>query len=430
MNSTSSENEKKIGIRSFLAIYVWPLREAFGIAIQSIPFRLSELYMLVHVLLSLPRLKKIIIHKQLLFVLLLLLLNAILTMANSMHPEVDYLFLLKYLSRNFLIFFFLLSVIVLPYKLKPYLFRHLAIFTVLINLLFSIPNLFGYHILYFQLESYNLNELFYLVIFRGTASEPAYMIPILAFPLFYFGLTGDSKDIYWFLLCLITVILSFSSFGMAVIVFFFIIWAYGLINGQFKATYHMFILLAVTIIAGSLLIIKTMNYRSYEMLDYTKNKITGFLLGDATEYSSMARISNYQYCWDRIQIFSTTDLIFGKGTGSYAYLVGKSDNNTIEAANEAHNLYLSTIHDRGYIGLAIILAIFISVLFLKIKSDKYKYIIQIIRLTMIIQMLQWLLTGNFWIYYFWLSYAFLISIKIEEDGIAELIESNEITLKA
>jgi O-antigen ligase len=95
----------------------------------------------------------------------------------------------------------------------------------------------------------------------------------------------------------------------------------------------------------------------------------------------------------------------------------------IDDAEEAHNLYVSTLPDRGLIGLTILVLLFYFISRIKIPKNVFgdsMYFFIAIKFAVYVRMFHWFFTGMLWQYYFWIEVVILISanayyLKISND---------------
>jgi len=390
-------------------LFAYTLKDAIALVIGDFPIRLSEFVLY----LSSARgfaFKNLKINKIHFFILSILLLNGILVFIGSSSSDVDIPFYTKYLLRNFLMFCFILSVSLVPYQITYKQWFQLAKTIVVVNILFSIPNFFGYNIVFSGFEEYRMNDMFGLPRLRGTASEPAYMIPMLAFPLFIFDKSNEKGSKIYLYLTLLLMALTISSFGFAVIIIYLGLKTYEILDLRYKFTQNRLFVITLFISILLTFFVYFMGKIGTQLYDYTSDKMIGFLQGEATDFSSKARLTNYNACINRFNDGNFKVKLLGYGTGAYYKFIQGDVKGVLEEASEAHNLYLSTLHDRGILGLALLVLIFILIFSIQSLPNTNDTVYQAIRFGILIQFIHWFLTGNVWLYYFWAQVAFLFSI--------------------
>jgi hypothetical protein len=180
--------------------------------------------------------------------------------------------------------------------------------------------------------------------------------------------------------------------------------AYFLINNLKKrCTIDFFI-----IILGLCIIVPPIFARYASVFSVTViNKINSFLGRGATfDWSSTDRIQHLENAWN---MFCNSNLFYktiGNGTGAY-YFHSKSQSGLLmNNVEEAYNLYLSTLTDRGILGLLILISLFVFLRRKTIRNDMYS---MSLFSGIVAQYIHWMLTGNMWVYFFWINVIFLIS---------------------
>ena len=119
-----------------------------------------------------------------------------------------------------------------------------------------------------------------------------------------------------------------------------------------------------------------------------------------------------QHIQNALKIVSHTTnpvhLMIGRGTGGYYNMVRNTWSLMVTNVSEAYNLFLSTIIDRGLIGFIILILVFKYCKKMRIKGNIYS---ETIYFAILLQGMHWMLTGNFWLYYFWFEIVLLVGFK-------------------
>ncbi|MGL5964948.1 MAG: O-antigen ligase family protein [Fusobacteriaceae bacterium] len=387
-----------------LLIFSIPLRELAGFK-NGIPFRVGEILMLIYgiyIFLNTSIEKKIkffnksILSKSILY---LLITNLILTIIFSIGKQIVPSFLIRYLLRNIMIIMFIFAILVKPLKIKRKDIELFFKYMVLIQLFMLILQNLGFTIKLFHLVSYPMGRRF-----QGTASEAGYLPALIVPALCYFRNSIKNKKYYY--LAFFEIFITFSSFAYAALALELLIVA---LTKKVKINPKIFL---KGIVAGLLiLIIIGLNFKTVTVaVEKNFTKIIAYSKNDGGDFSSRARNQQLTYIKNEISKFNKEELLFGKGTGSYFYnqLKQIKKNYLMEITEEAHNIYYSTLHDRGIIGLILILGIFGIFGILIYKQRKNKVVMSLGYLYLL-QLVHWKITANMWLYYFWISMAFVMS---------------------
>ena len=404
-----------------------PLREAFGILINDIPFRIGELLIPIFIIIlffkknknddDLIKDKSIKLtgNKYTNIIIFMLLANFLLTVivGFSNYNTIDTSFFYKYIVRNLLYFVFIFAVAKNIYKFNKIDFEKFIKYIIILELFFYILEFFNIYIYFSNIMSYSLkrvNIFGSIIRYCGTASEPGYLAPILVLPLYYFSMKENKKfiDYLYYFITIVLIVLTFSTF-IYVIFALIVFIKYLLIFRQLNIKKMiMSIIVLLFIIIFSITIFSLTDNKVVETRELIINKITNFLFDDNNtgDYSSTTRKSNYQYAFNMFDASDVVSKIFGRGTGAYSYSVKnfKMYGILYEEAEEASNLYYSTLVDRGILGLIILIIEFYSILKLKVNKLESKTLIYGI----LTQMIQYYIVGNNWLYFFWLEIALLI----------------------
>lgn len=170
----------------------------------------------------------------------------------------------------------------------------------------------------------------------------------------------------------------------------------------------MFIITSIS--AATIIIIATVPaIRSY-FITGVFDKIKSYLFVNSSQiesYSANDRTQQLAHSWEYFWNSNTFQYLAGHGTGGYSQYVSGATQ-LISDAQEAYNLYLSTLTDRGVLGLVIIIFIFIFANKFRVKGNLYS---NTIFFGILMQAAHWMVTGNFWLYYFWFEIILLIGFN-------------------
>jgi O-antigen ligase len=257
-------------------------------------------------------------------------------------------------------------------------------------------------------EKFLYKEFF--IRFAGQSSEPGYIVPLLSIPLMYgvfksnFKLAGIS--IFYLLL-------TFSSFGYAVLIFSLIFFIKNVDNQKLKKKVEDFLIKSMALIPIIALIFFN---KLQEVFLHNWIKLqTYFGLSNATEWSASQRTGHMELAISLFKESSWFSKIFGNGTGYYSKASKAFTKYYIDDGEEAHNLYVSTLTDRGILGLFLLLLMFYFISRIKISDkapESVKCFFIAIKFGAYVRMFHWVFTGMLWQYYFWVEVALLFSLSV------------------
>jgi hypothetical protein len=255
---------------------------------------------------------------------------------------------------------------------------------------------------------------FSMVRFSATTFEPGLAILILSVPLFYFT-RAYQKNKLFFWLTLVMVLLTYSTASFAILALNF-----GLLlienrkERKCKVNQKELRRAIVVLLAGILVVAVAMqsaNIRS--MADYQFSKILGYLTNGKKGkllWTSSDRLNQLALAWDYFRSGNLMQLLFGRGTGAYAAYVSSLPREVaMTTAEEAYNIYLSTLADRGILGLLLVLFVLFEIIRLKPNSLGQKTLVW----GVLVHFLCWMLMGNFWLYTCWSLLGICLCYKKE-----------------
>ncbi|MCK0123163.1 O-antigen ligase family protein [Gelidibacter sp. F2691] len=399
-----------------LLLLAFPFMDV-GFMIFGIPFRLGELafFLFFLRLLDIKHLSKITkIHKSGFLILLGLLLNLILTVAIFFFSHVDSGFYLKYVIRNTLYIFAFFSFVIKPINYDQIKFESFIKYILFIVSIFYLIEFIDYYVVSFnwsesvfvsRQEKHVFND--FIIRFAGPSSEPGYIIPLLSIPLMYGFVLRKLKYSLW---SMFFILLTFSSFGYFVLLFSVFYFLNGSADKELKRKGKIVLFYAAT--AMGVLGLIFIN-RVSAMIAYNWEKFQAYFgIGDVFEWSAAQRLGHIKLGINLFLESSWLEMVFGNGTGYYSKMSKEFTQYYLDDAEEAHNLYISTLTDRGLIGLLIIVILFYIISKIKIPSavsGNYKGFFIAIKFGVYVRMVHWFFTGMLWQYYFWVEVAILIS---------------------
>lgn len=416
-----------------------PLREAFGIRIYNIPFRIGELIIPIIVLIGIINIiknKETKKRNQYVEILLgVLLLNFILTCIVSLVHinEIDQAFFIKYIIRNFVYFIFLLVFYKNVQNYEKIDFKRFIKYIIYIEVIFYILEAFNIYIYFSNIIEYSTNKtsIFGSIIrFCGTASEPGYLAPILILPVCYLSSIHkrNRDDTIHYIVSIVLVILTFSAFvyvsAILIIVLNKLKYYYeNRIKIKINKNIAILIIIIALIIIGIIIYTRiNINSKLSKTVNMITNKINSYLFldaGETTDYSSKVRKLNYEYAKNMFKNSNFLEKIIGNGTGAYSYSAEneKKYGDLIEISEEAHSIYYSTITDRGLIGIIIFGTIIYCIFKLRVNTIESNSIFA----SILIQLLQFFIVGNMWLYFMWFEIALLIYYNYKHNKEKDLI---------
>jgi len=390
-----------------------------GFIFFGIPFRLGELcfFLFFLRLIDLRSILKITkLHSIGFIIVFLLLVNVILVFTVKFFCDIDGSFYSKYLLRNILYCLAITSFILKPINFEKIRCEFYIRYFLSVTFIFYCIEYVDYYLINFnwresvfvskQNESVAYNML---LRFAGQSSEPAYIVPLLSIPLIY-GLF--SQKFKYSIFSVIFILLTFSSFGYLVLILSLFFIYKNNNNSRLKARIRKLLLSGLVII--SIIALFFIN-RIQEIAAYNWMKMKAyFRIDGANEWSASQRAGHIELALDLFDKSTWLEKLFGNGTGYYSKMSKLFDEYYLDNAEEAHNLYLSTLTDRGVLGIMIIIILFYAISKIKIPNDAVgdmKYFFIAIKFGVYVRMVHWFFTGMLWQYYFWVEVSLLISIS-------------------
>lgn len=397
---------------------MYPIRDAFGVMIGSAPFRLSEIYSVVYSLFLLKFRKSArfgIIDKRTKNILFLLILNFVLTFtvsfAHSETIEIDFFY--KYLVRNALAILIVYSVLGLKVVYNPKLIIWGLKWNIILQALFAIVFFVFSMRIYMNhaMSIWDIQTAGYGQVeiprYSGSSSEAGYLGPLLAIPLYYF-FYNYKRDLKWLVACALLLLVSVSTSNYFIMVLtafailykknrknFFKILLFGIVGLVLCVTITIFFfkdtLFGVVLLSNFDKLLGYISFGSYGTVDWSASDRLEHLAAATAFFAD----GNF------------LDVIFGRGTGAYSFFAMHNTNLLVQNVEEAYNIYLSTLTDRGIVGLIIFIMIYYNLY--KMKSDNL--ISDALWFGLAIQLVHYMIVGNMWLYYVWQEVLFLIGYE-------------------
>ena len=423
MNDKSKTN-RIVAVVITGVLLTFPLRDAFGFTISGIPFRLAEIWLglsaLALLMCSKWRYDKASIG--LIGILALNFINTIIGIGYSGGKIVSS-FAFKYLARNLLYLFALAVILGVRYEVKEQQIDQLMKFMVWVQLCASIYTVLTDKFLKFgQLVSTHDNEpANYINIsghlidrLKGTCSEPGYLAPLIALPLYYFIVkycakdSNQNKQIQALFYIAILAFISLFSFSSAVYLFDLIVVLLALAKIKQSIRKYILIFLGLVLFIGVVVLVAANETARKFVCSNFIDKINYYVFRNDSidfNYSAVDRAQHVDLAKQLIRKSTIFELLFGRGTGSYYFNSLREDSFLQSNVSEANSIYLSSLVDRGIIGFACVITTFILCYKRWIRSDIYSSTLFI---GIIMQGGHWFITGNYWLYYFWAEVILLI----------------------
>ena len=403
---------------SYFLLLVFPLFDMFGLSIAGTNFRLTELYILLFsavIIIDRTRDQKMIIKKGTGYnVFLALLTNFMVSLVGVLiwHQDVDTTFAIKYLIRNIIYILFITACLVK--KKKPLCegdIEFLAKWTIKVSAFcFALLFLFGNQIymnhLIKPVDGLRVSILGVSMIrFSASTFEPGLAFLLLALPLYYFTRTYEKNKLYfWITVCLLLTTYSTTAFAVLTLNFALLLWEKHKVTKSFITNVALSLLL---IIIGVFVVFN--NASIADKFWYQINKILGFFTGGKTGtllWTSNDRLNQMQIITRHISDGNLWQIIWGRGTGEYTYYIARIKSGiAMTNAEEAYNVYLSSLSDRGIVGLGFVAFIILDAL----KGFRNSSLpIRSLKWIVLVHAIGWVIMGNFWLYTFWTAIGFMI----------------------
>ena len=403
----------------------FPWRDALAIMVGSTPIRFGEIWIALIGFFGF----RLLVHgrRSELSIVTALAMNLIVTFLGYCiyGDQVDQTFAIKFIVRNIVYLFAMYGLLASNLEFTTNAIRKAIEYLVIVELAtFIVIITTGYHLYLGKLtgrESFISNGQyislgrFIVPRFMGTMAEAGYLAPILVIPIYYFlnqyihdknlGNSGN-KSIFYFVISLILAALTFST---ATYVFTVGTVAIAIIQNH-RSIYTLRLVFAI-IIAGAFgifVVLPMVPVVSKYMQTDVINKIAAYFGNQ--QVSNWSANDRAQHRKNALHIFLNSNLIqffIGHGTGYYYNAAKASSGLMVEDVNEAYNLYLSTLTDRGILGLACEMGIVVYAKRHVTSSIESKAIY----CGILFQFIHWMLTGNLWLYTFWYELIFLVGLE-------------------
>ena len=419
-----TQKNKKMPTISGVILNLFPWRDGLAILVGETPFRFGEvfagLFGIIGVFKYNNKIKKT--EVGIILILAINLINAIVGV-SVYKASIDIGFALKYIFRNAVYFMFVFAFLRTKFSYnKLNIWRLMSGFVILQFISFIIIEFTGIHLMYSKLWGWDLIETtgqyfrmggIRLPRFMGTTAEAGYLAPLLIMPIYYylsFYIKDDKNhkqrknSLKYIIICYLMALFTFSA---AVYVFVTLISFVVIINNANKKRTKLviiFIVVLAVVFIFAVVGISPLNEIFYKEF---VNKILAYAGNDkVSNWSAMDRSQHLQNAWN---IFKESDILqffIGHGTGGYYARSKMNTSLLVSNVDEAYNLFLSSLTDRGIIGFICLILIPFYIRKMKTRSIES----QTLFYGIVFQYLHWMLTGNFWLYYFWYEIIIFIGI--------------------
>lgn len=328
-------------------------------------------------------------------------------------------FFINYIARWFLYLIVIILVSAFPINIKIINPEKFIKYIVFLEVSFFAIETFSRYVYDLELPQFfvtrqdkmRLEGNFEVYRYAGTASEPAYLVPLISIPLYYY--LFEKKNMPMLAGVIVLFILTFSTFGYGILAL--TLGAYFLRDIDIKALLKksalgLITILMLILVAGDILLPII-----YSFIEKIKIYVG---VSDTQNWSALQRKGNTILAVGLLISNNVQEWIVGRGTGFFAKYAESLDIPMLIVANEAHSYYLATLIERGLVGILVLGLVFKNILsrkaiiktYLRTKSP-YSALYFAIRYGIIVRMIHWIITGTLWRYYFWVEVIILISIE-------------------
>jgi len=401
LSTFSNHSSLKFNSLFFLGILVfYPLREAFSIKLgpQSF-FRFGDAFIfLAPIFCFLLKLKGQ--SFKICYAMGLFLLYVI--VAGVLFGEiVNFSYAQNFIIRAVFVscFIFVCEHIVIDSSIR--LFDKFFKYVVLLELCFCIIQLCGFNFFGLHFSSFNPEAVWGVRRLNGTASEPGYLVPVLVPCLYYFFINRKKNTMYFLLVCL-EFLFTFSSF--AYIIFLLTL---GYAIAQTKKKWGNFFI-PIAFLTMFLFALFTFVPQLNLIQQNVQGKIIAYIVEDESkmDWSAAERAENKKVATRAFKNMSIEKKLFGMGLGATQYYTEHGVKYHY-ASNEAANAYLALLLNVGIVGLFLFFCIMYKVY--KLKYDNT--ISKTFYWALVVQLFQYTITGNIWMYLTWFNIGLLIIVR-------------------
>lgn len=394
-----------------------PFKDAVGVTVLGIPLRIGEIINLVY-----GPLTAVTRHRfggrirgwagALLVAMTVNFIIALLVGLTRL-GDVDQSFFVKYVLRNALNVILVLCVIVSETSYDDCIIDRFMVWTLILQVAFMIFEYTTGKVLYVSV----LVEPHYMPFmsiprFSGTASEAAYIAPTLSMLFYYFCRRQKRAHA---ILSLVLMVLTFSSFGyfaLLCVILMLLLQSRERHTGLIVGTLLGCLLMALVMVGQAFNLGGSTS--SNNLMTFTINKIVGYLTNGTSgqaDWSASDRLQQQSMMQSLIAGANLLQLLFGRGTGATSqastslFAVGSG---MYSEAEEGYNLYLSTVVDRGLVGIFLLGVIIVSI----VKLRRNSIASLSLEVGILVQFLHFFLTGNLWQSLLWTEIVLLLGYSV------------------
>ena len=404
-------------------LILFPWRDAFAVPIGNTQIRFGELYVFIIAMLGLFAGRTLIKKSELKFSAVLFA-NLIITLIGDLiyRNNIDIPYSNIYVLRNVIYLLCILGFTLTNIKFDENDIDLIMRYTIILELVaYIVLVLSGYHLYLGRIAGWDeiISAGQYLNIeslrvprFMGTTAEAGYLGPILVMPIYYYlsRYINRSREVskHTMAYLFFSLFLCVITFSAAVYVFAILAILISFANNTTSNRKLKFIGIGIVAVIILLIVIESIpQLRDYFNVNFV-NKIAAYMGNNtASNWSANDRSQHYRAAWDMFITGNPIQWILGHGTGAYYAMAKSNARFLVNDVNEAYNLYLSTLTDRGILGLLCIILIMANIIKIRDKSLASRTIF----IGLVFQFIHWLLTGNFWLYYFWYEVMILIGLR-------------------
>ena len=388
-----------------------------GFTLFGIPFRLGEVafFLSFFRLLDIKYISKVKrVHVIGILILGLLITNLSLVLITKMFSVVDQNFYYKYIFRNFLYIIVLFSFVLRPLNYGAIEYERYIRYILYLTLIFYGIELVDYYVINFNWSeavfvSRQGKTIFsdFIIRFAGQSSEPAYIIPLLSIPLMY---GYHTRKIKYSAISIVLMLLPFSSFGYVVILMSILYIFFVIRDVQIKRKVRLFLVYSLS---GGVLVALIFAKKLETIILYNWSKFQAYFgVKGVNEWSADQRSGHIDLATTLYDTSSWWQKIIGSGTGYYSLMRKNFILYYLDDAEEAHNLYISSLTDRGVLGVIVVGLLFYAIVKIKIPKEingAAKSFFMAIRFGILVRIFHWFFTGMLWQYYFWVEVIIILS---------------------
>lgn len=379
---------------------LFPLREAFSFSLgpQSF-FRFADIFVFLSPLFLLL-VKKTDARGSVSFWLAVFIGYAVL-LGYICGKIVDQSYAFTFIVRAFATLLFIYVCEHASLSINTLMFDKFFKYVVTIEFIFCLMQLLGFNFFALHFSSYNPEKFFGVRRLSGTASEPGYLVPVLVPCLYYFFANRQNNLKYLVMVCF-EFLFSFSSFAYAA---FLLTLSYLALQTKEKLKK---IFVPVVMLAIFFILLFIAVPQLYFVQQRIQEKIVSYVIEDESkmDWSAAERTENKKVATNAFDNLTIDEKIVGMGLGATKYFTERGVKYHF-AGQEAGNAYLALLLNLGIAGLTL----FFFVMYKVLKLKEQNVISNSLFCALIVQFIQYTITGNIWLYTLWFNVGLLIIVR-------------------